>query len=136
MENSKLKHEHIKVASPIQVGSFQDITNSLVNRDLGGGCKLQRKALVFLRKVDHRHIGPKICEGNRNAPVRALHNPNPFTCDLSKIGGKPAQSASGWRHSSLPQLWGSQKQIARHHTAARSKHDGSPLLCYVPRQLS
>ena len=93
MENSKLKHEHIKVASPIQVGSFQDITNSIVNRDLGGGCKLQRKALVLLRKIDHRHIGPKICEGNRNASVRALHIANPFTCDLSKIRQKTTQNA-------------------------------------------
>ena len=93
IENSKLKHEHIKVASPIQVGSFQDITNSLVNRDLGGGCKLQRKALVFLRKIDHHHIGPKICEGNCNAPMRALHIANPFVCDLSKIGRKTTHNA-------------------------------------------
>jgi hypothetical protein len=93
MENSELKHEHIKVASPIQVGSFQDITNSIVNRDLSGGCKLQRKAPVLSRKTDHYHLGSKSCEGNCNAPMRALHIANPFVCDLSKIGQKTTQFA-------------------------------------------
>jgi hypothetical protein len=79
MENSKLKHEHIKVVSPTQVTSLQDITNSLVNRDLSGELRRCSRTLGYFTPVHERgtkwdNIEEHIPTISRQAPLIGFMN--------------------------------------------------------------